>query len=178
MKPIVLSHYQASPLLAARRAAERSVTVSLDLGLTTDDVSLEESGVRFPDGQSLAWQDLEVIDAAERGCFVIEESSPHRIQFFSQHTHQLYSLMPTRRAPTMLISGLPMHRVKDTDPHADTLEKIKAIAPVTGHVLDTATGLGYTAIQAARTAQQVTTIETRCHRAAGGATQSLVAVTL
>jgi predicted methyltransferase len=67
--------------------------------------------------------------------------------------------MPTWRAPTMLISGLPMHRIKDTDPHADTLEKIKTVAPVSGHVLDTATGLGYTAIQAARTARHVTTIE-------------------
>jgi predicted methyltransferase len=159
MKYIVLSHFQTVPLLAARQAGERSARVSLDLGLTTDDVSLEESGVRFPDGQSLTWQDLEAIDASERGCFVIEGNTPHKIQFFSERTNQLYSLMPTRRAPTMLISGLPMHRIKGTDPHADTLEKIKAIAPVSGRVLDTATGLGYTAIQAARTAQHVTTIE-------------------
>lgn len=59
----------------------------------------------------------------------------------------------------MLISGIPMHRIKDIDPHQDTLEKIKAVSPVLGHVLDTATGLGYTAIEASRTAQHVTTIE-------------------
>jgi predicted methyltransferase len=41
----------------------------------------------------------------------------------------------------------------------DTLKKIATIAPVTGRVLDTATGLGYTAIEAARTAEQVITIE-------------------
>lgn len=52
-----------------------------------------------------------------------------------------------------------MHRIKDTDPHQDTLEKIHSIRPVVGRVLDTATGLGYTAIQAARTAEQVTTID-------------------
>jgi predicted methyltransferase len=52
-----------------------------------------------------------------------------------------------------------MHRIKDTDPHADTLEKIRAIRPVVGQVLDTATGLGYTAIEAAKTAAHVTTIE-------------------
>jgi hypothetical protein len=52
-----------------------------------------------------------------------------------------------------------MHRIKATDPHADTLEKIRAVRPVVGQVLDTATGLGYTAIQAAKTAAHVTTIE-------------------
>ena len=52
-----------------------------------------------------------------------------------------------------------MHRIKDTEPHQDTLEKIRAIKPLVGQVLDTATGLGYTAIEAARTAEHVTTIE-------------------
>ena len=59
----------------------------------------------------------------------------------------------------MLVSGIPMHRIKDTDPHADTLEKMRAVRPVVGQVLDTATGLGYTAIEAAKTAAHVTTIE-------------------
>jgi predicted methyltransferase len=39
------------------------------------------------------------------------------------------------------------------------VEKIKAAAPVSGEVLDTATGLGYTAIEAARTAARVVTVE-------------------
>ena len=59
----------------------------------------------------------------------------------------------------MLVSGIPMHRIKDTNPQQDTLEKIRSIKPVVGQVLDTATGLGYTAILAARTAEHVTTIE-------------------
>jgi len=159
MDNIVLSHFQAEHLLAARRAGRPSARVSLDLELTATDVPLDDNGVRFPDGQPLAWQDLETIHASERGCFVIEKGTPRKIQFFSEQTNQLYSLMPTKRAPTMLISGIPMHRVKGTDPHADTLEKIKTISPIAGHVLDTATGLGYTAIQAAQTSEHVTTIE-------------------
>jgi predicted methyltransferase len=159
MRHIVLSHFQVESLLAARQAGRASARTSLDLELTTADVTLEDNGVRFPDGQSLTWQDLETIRASERGCFVIEKSIPRKIQFFSEQTNQLYSLMPTERVPTMLISGIPMHRIKNTDPHADTLEKIKTIAPITGYVLDTATGLGYTAIQAAQTAEHVTTIE-------------------
>jgi predicted methyltransferase len=67
--------------------------------------------------------------------------------------------MPTPAAPTMLVSGIPMHRIKGTDPYHDTLEKIKTVKPVVGPVLDTATGLGYTAIEAAKTANHVVTIE-------------------
>ena len=59
----------------------------------------------------------------------------------------------------MLIAGFVMHRIKDIDPMQDTLRKIAAISPVVGRVLDTATGLGYTAIEAARTADEVVTIE-------------------
>jgi predicted methyltransferase len=159
MKHIVLSHWQAEQLLASRPAGHRLVKVSLDLGLTTAEVAIEASGVRLPNSQSLTWENLEAIRASERGCFVIQGDTPRKIQFFSELTNLLYSLMPTERAPTMLVSGIPMHRFKGTDPHADTLEKIKAIVPITGRVLDTATGLGYTAIQAARTAEHVITIE-------------------
>ena len=81
------------------------------------------------------------------------------IRGFSELTGRAYGLMPTASAPTLLISGLPMHRIKDTDPHRDTLAKIQAIAPLTGRILDTCTGLGYTAIEAARTAEHVITIE-------------------
>jgi len=41
----------------------------------------------------------------------------------------------------------------------DTLKKVATLAPIVGRVLDTATGLGYTAIEAAKTAEQVVTIE-------------------
>jgi predicted methyltransferase len=159
MKRIVLSRVQAGRLLAARQAGHSSAQVSLDLNLTTTEVTLEVDGVRLPDSQSLTWRNWEVIRDSKRGCFVIESNTPHKIQFFSEATNQLYSLMPTERAPTMLVSGISMHRFKGTDPHADTLEKMQAVAPITGQVLDTATGLGYTAIQAARTAEHVTTIE-------------------
>ncbi|MCP4542040.1 MAG: methyltransferase domain-containing protein [Chloroflexi bacterium] len=156
---IVLSYIQVQNILTARRADKATAVVSLDLGLTTTEVALEQQGVRFPDGQTLTWSDLEKIKASERGCFVIEDSAPSKIQFFSEEMNCLYSLMPTESAPTMLMSGIPMHRIKGTDPRRDTLEKIKAIAPITGTVLDTATGLGYTAIEAAKTAERVITVE-------------------
>ena len=159
MPLIVLSHVEAKNILNARKAGHASVAVSLDLGMSTAEVAIEPVGVRLPDKQVLTWRHLEKIRSSERGCFLIEDNTPDKIQVFSEATNRLYSLMPTEAAPTMLVSGIPMHRVKGIDPYRDTLRKIKAIAPVVGRVLDTATGLGYTAIEAARTAEHVVTIE-------------------
>jgi predicted methyltransferase len=157
--PTVLSHIQTRPLLQAREAGQHRAELSLDLGLTAVEVVIESERVRFPNNESLHWNAVEKISASENNCFVIEDGAPRKIQLFSEFTNLLYSLMPTRTAPTMLVSGIPMHRIKGTDPHRDTLEKIKTVKPIVGHVLDTATGLGYTAIEAARTADQVITIE-------------------
>ncbi len=157
---LVLSHVQVRPLLAARQADQPTATCSPDLGMSTVEVALEKEGVRFPNGVLVRWEDLEAIAADENGCFwVDEEGHIHRIQRFSEYTNRLYTLMPTRTAPTMLVSGIPMHRIKGIDPLRDTLLKIKTIAPVRGRVLDTATGLGYTAIEAAKTADEVITVE-------------------
>jgi predicted methyltransferase len=159
MPCIVLSHLQARDLLEARAAGRDAARVSLDLGLTSCEVAIRPEGVSLPAEQLLTWQDIETISSGETGCYAIEDGTPRRAQIFSEETNRLYSLMPTGGAPTMLISGIPMHRIKGTDPHRDTLQKIKAIAPVLGRVLDTATGLGYTAIAAAQTAEHVITIE-------------------
>ncbi len=156
---IVLSHYEAEPLLRARREGLTSCPASTDLGLTSTQAGLDEHGASFADGQRLAWPYLEEISQSELGCFVVEGDACRPVRMFSELTGRVYSLMPTGSAPTMLVSGLPMHRIKDTDPMADTLTKVRALAPLGGRVLDTATGLGYTAIQMAHKASQVVTIE-------------------
>jgi predicted methyltransferase len=156
---VVLSHIQAERLLDARRNEMGVVHISLDLNLSTVEVQITHEGVHTPDGQSIRWEDIQTIRKSENSCFLIEGSIVEKIRYYSDLRDQLYSLYPTEGAPTMLVSGIPMHRVKGTDPYRDTLEKIKTIKPVSGRVLDTATGLGYTAIEAAKTANQVITIE-------------------
>ncbi len=106
----------------------------------------------------LSWEDVEHIEKNPVGCFTVTDEGIDKVQAFSEEFNRLYSLMPTTGAPTMLISGIPMHRIKDTDPWRDTKEKIRAAAPK-GRVLDTSTGLGYTAILAAQRAEHVITIE-------------------
>jgi predicted methyltransferase len=135
------------------------VEVSPDLGISEVRAALSESGVSFLGGERLDWQQVKKIDHARSSCFVIEDGTIQAIAVFSELTQRACSLLPTRDAPTMLIGGFTMHRIVDTDPLQDTLKKVATIAPIGGRVLDTATGLGYTAIEAARLAEEVVTIE-------------------
>jgi predicted methyltransferase len=159
MNAIILSHFQAQALLNAREKGLATTEVSIDLGINLVQVELDLIDVHLTPAQALSWEGVKAIVDSPSSCYVIENGAAQSIQFYSELTDRLYSLYPTSGAPSMLISGIPMHRIKNTDPHQDTLEKIHSIKPVVGRVLDTATGLGYTAIQAARTAEQVTTIE-------------------
>jgi predicted methyltransferase len=158
-RAIVLSYRQVEPILHAREKGEGAASTSLDLGVTRAAVSLERDRAVFPDGQWLPWDSLEEISRSETGCYLVEDDQVEKIQRFSEFLGRAYSLMPTDGAPTLLVSGIPMHRIKGTEPHRDTLTKIRAVSPVTGRVLDTCTGLGYTAIEAAKSAEQVVTIE-------------------
>ena len=157
--PIILSYVQTRPLLEARKQGRTTLETSLDLGMSTASVSITPSGVIFPGGEQLDWASLEKISQSEVNCYTVSGQGIQAIQTFSEETNRVCSLMPTRGAPSMLIAGFVMHRIKDIDPWQDTQRKIAAIAPVSGRVLHTATGLGYTAILAARSAEAVTTIE-------------------
>lgn len=157
--PPVLSYLHVAPLVHARQAGERTAATSLDLGLSTSTVSLQPDRIILPGGQWLSWADVEAIGQSESACFVVEDNQAFKIQRFSTYLNRAYSLLPTEQAPTLLVSGIPMHRIKGTNPHRDTLAKVRTIAPLAGRVLDTCTGLGYTAIEAAKTADEIVTVE-------------------
>lgn len=157
--PVILSFIQTRPLLEARKRGQGEVLTSLNLGMSQTNVSLNAEGVNLPDGTCLSWASLEKISQSEVNCYTVDAQGIQAIQTFSEETNRVCSLMPTRGAPSMLIAGFVMHRIKDVDPWQDTQSKISAITPISGPVLDTATGLGYTAILAARSAEHVTTIE-------------------
>jgi predicted methyltransferase len=89
----------------------------------------------------------------------VRQDGLERVQRFSPHFNLVYSLMPTEGAPTLLAGGFTMHRIAGIRPEIDTERKLRALGSCRGQVLDTTTGLGYTAIAAARTAQRVITIE-------------------
>lgn len=165
--PATVSHVQLKPLLAAWQAhlaaggapdGAIEVETSADLGLSTLTVTLTSTGIIYPTGERLQWEVARTLARSPNQCFVVNGGA-FAVGAFSPTTNALRSLMPTTGAPTMLYSGISMHRIKGTEPWADSVAKARAIAPITGRVLDTTTGLGYTAALAARTAAEVVTVE-------------------
>lgn len=154
---MVLSVYQVAELFE-RRDRHTTALSTEDLGLSKVQVELTEEGVRFPSA-FLTWDELEAIGHEPTKCFLIEGGQARPIQAYSETTGWMRVLSPTPGAPTMLVSGIPMHRIKDMDPIADIKLRMAALGRVKGMALDTATGLGYSAIALARLADRVVTIE-------------------
>jgi len=84
-----------------------------------------------------------------------------KVKFYDEKTRKFYKLVQTSTWPTVKISGIFMHRVKDVDPKTDSFLKIKTLGDIEGIGLDTCTGLGYTSILSARETrvEKVITIE-------------------
>lgn len=158
-EPVILSFIQAQALQQARRAGQPRATVSFDLGLSTTEVILDVEGIRRADGLCIAWAAIQEVWKAEPICCQVNGTEVHKIHRFSSQLHRAYSLMATRGAPTLINSGFTMHRIVDIDPLEDTQRKVRALGHPRGRVLDTATGLGYTAIELAKTAARVLTSE-------------------
>ncbi len=155
----ILSRFQTRALLAARERGESHAETSLDLGVTRARVSWDASGIDLPTGGRLVWEDVERVDQAENVCFRLVDGSVEPIRGYSEETHRTYQLMPTEGAPALLISGFVMHRIRDVSPDEGAARMVRALGPIRGRLLDTATGLGYAAIAASRHATAVVTIE-------------------
>lgn len=157
----VVSHYQMTPLLQARREGAAQAALSTDLGMTSQPVTLDAGGVLL-DEALLPWAAVSAIADVDNACFTLSQAQgawkAERVFRFSDETGRHVSLYPTPRAPALLVAGLPMHRIKQVDPLEDTRLKTRAAQP-SGIVLDTSMGLGYTAIEAAQRAEHVITVE-------------------
>ena len=157
-KPIILSYFSLDPFFQALEDRVYQFEISPDLGLTKIKASIEGDSIIFPGNRRINRNIFESIRSEPQSCFEVDEYALKKIAVYSEYTNRYYSLYPTQAAPTMLLSGIPMHRIKETDPFTDTQTKIRAANPM-GVVLDTTTGLGYTAIASARKANHVITIE-------------------
>jgi predicted methyltransferase len=141
----------------ARRVLKGERRVSLDLGIS--EVSIEDrgDGVLLPDGSYVRFEELEMAAEKEDMVFFPCEDRLWMVAITDDH---YYKLVPTEGAPTLEIDGVRMHRTKDTTPEADAGRKVESLGIEGGNVLDTCTGLGYTALAAIdRGAQTVVSIE-------------------
>ena len=156
-RPILTSD-QARRLLEALEAGASKAVVSLDLGRSETEVGLCAGGVCI-DGAAVMERTLLGVARETSKCFEIANGVASPVVVFSDETGWPRSLVPTGDAPTTLVAGFAMHRIVDTTPLADTRAKIRALGRPRGRALDTATGLGYTAIELARTCTEVVTVE-------------------
>lgn len=144
---ILLSSKELRRMQEAAQVGEKEIETSLDLGLTQTKVKLISSGlligkkkIEFPH-----------LREGDNSAYLLVKSKLEKAQFFSSETNMLYKLIPTSYRPILQCSGTSMHKKEFVD-------RIEA-AQLTGKVLDAGTGLGYTAIAAAKTAEEVITIE-------------------
>jgi len=136
------------------------IETTLDIGLTKTRVCIENNTV--------------ILDDLKIPLVEVEPSEEDRVVFYDIESDAIYEVLRSTtsgyyklkavgfdKAPTIEINGIHMHRIAGTDPWRDTLEKIKAASIRSNDVvLDTCTGLGYTAIASVMYgAREVYTIE-------------------
>jgi uncharacterized protein len=155
----VLSHFQTASILKAKKEGRSFLSASIDLGRSSIEIQLHENYIALPDGAMISWKNIETINENKDNCFSIKNNEAYKIRGYSEITGRSYSLFPTLDAPSMIIAGFLMHRIKGITPWQAAIAMVQTIAPIHGQVLDTSAGLGYTAICAAKTASKVITIE-------------------
>jgi predicted methyltransferase len=149
----IITYREAEKILKAK---EKEVEISLDLGLTLSKVQIEGNSVVIA-GNRIQIDALKKVK--DNVCHFIEENELKKTALYSDETQLYYALVPTKDWPTIKLSSTPMHRHISVSPKEDTISKIHEIEPVKGNVLDTCCGLGYTAIVAAKKADEVYTFE-------------------
>ena len=156
---ILLTRPAAARILEALEAGSPAVTASVDLGRTEIELRLADGALLLDTGERLPAGELQAVVEAPESVFTVVDGELTKVTWFSAETNKVYTLRATEGWPALEISGILMHRIKDTDPRADAASKIAAVAPVRGRVLETCCGLGYSALHAAETADQVTVFE-------------------
>jgi len=126
---------------------EKAIEVSLDLDFSGKKEKLELANKGF------VYKDKEIgvpkIREDDKSCYLVLEDVLEKAQYSAGEG--IYKLVPTQFRPILQISGTSMHKQS----FIERVEEDK----LTGNILDSGTGLGYTAIISARTAKKVVTIE-------------------
>ena len=154
---IVIDSVVASKILQAMNEGEADVEITTDLNLSSNRYPLAGHTVSFGEGNCLSEDQLANIARKAGRAYRVKESGFEQVQV---HGNQFYKLVPTHGAPTAEIDGVKMHRSKGIDPFEDAEEKAREAVRAGDRVLDTCSGLGYTAIWSIKLgAVHVTTIE-------------------
>ncbi|MCX8204346.1 MAG: RsmD family RNA methyltransferase [Candidatus Nezhaarchaeota archaeon] len=157
----VLTSEVARTALKAWREGLRTITLTYNLGLSRAMVELTSEGMVI-EGRTVSYDELQLALRDEDALFIVE---PHgRLRKAILYSEgRLYKLKKVVEdgAPTLEVSGVPIHRIEGTKPWEDAIQKVSLVKVEKGaRVLDLCTGLGYTAIASMISgASEVWTIE-------------------
>jgi predicted methyltransferase len=124
---------------------EISVSLDLDFSGEKEKIELFDKGIVFNKKKI----EIPKIRDDDKSCYLILEDVFEKVQYSSGGG--VYKLIPTSFRPILQISGTSMHKQS----FIERVEKDKLF----GRILDSGTGLGYTAIVASKTASKIITIE-------------------
>ena len=147
----ILTHKSLEEIKRAISEKILEIQISLDLGLSTEMITIN------PENNSFIINSIDEVlfptsfDEEEKICYFILDQQIFPLKLFNEYSNFYYKLVPTSWRPILRISATPMHK----KPFLDAIERLQ----FRGFVLDSGTGLGYSAIIASKTATRVITIE-------------------
>ncbi len=147
----------AGKILDAIKEGKQVVELSVDLNKTLHRFELKHHCIYFDLVNNLNIEELTYIKKKKNKIFKLKNGNLEPLEY---RNDGYYKLVPTNYAPTIEISGIRMHRTKDFDPFNDARLKAGKVVKKGDRVLDTCSGLGYTAIWALKLgARQVVSVE-------------------
>lgn len=153
-KNLPLLHYYN-----CKKILEGEKVVSLDLGLSVENIQIEEKYVKIREYNIKLEEIKRICNDKSKSIYVIENENVKKILFFKENVYKLRLVKPNT-APTLEINGIHMHRIKGITPWEDSKIKVSCVNVKNRSVLDICTGLGYTAILAKKFGcKEVITIE-------------------
>ncbi len=159
LKPVIAG-YMVKELITDYSQGRYYIT--LDLGFSVSPILISGREIYLEEYDEVLKIDyLKEMRIKENSVYIIENGMLKEISLYSNGKY--YRLMAVRncKAPTLEINGIHMHRIKGICPWDDAASKVKMLGiRKSDLVLDTCTGLGYTAIASLRFgARKVYTIE-------------------
>jgi hypothetical protein len=148
----ILSFKTLIEVKQALEANQEQIVISTDLGITNQTITLNPINFSFQISKSKDEIPFpKSFREDKKICYAIMEGKIFPLKMFNEESNFYYKLVPTSWRPILRISATPMHKKL----FLDAIEKFQ----LKGFILDSGTGLGYSAIIASKTATQVFTIE-------------------
>jgi predicted methyltransferase len=151
--PLFLTHHDRLQLFhALSHPLPNKQILSINLGKTEDIEIILHKNIMQTENKKFPLPSSQLLNTDERTILIYDGQRWRKWEYFDEYTQKFYKMVfvGKNHPPTVEISGIKMHVTKDGNPALDTENKIKAFHQLSGILLDTCIGLGYTAIRTAQ----------------------------